>query len=112
MRKHPAHYTIWKAMAELDYCAEFMCIMISLPFLYGFVNNRWKNEIDVMMLEKKKGIRKVHILRIIGLLEADFNTALKFFLQFNCNRLQKLIIVSRMNSGAQGRIGCALTVYG
>ena len=31
------------------------------------------------MLEKKKGVRKIHLLQIIGLLEADFNTALKFF---------------------------------
>ncbi|KAL7524344.1 hypothetical protein ACHAXR_000536 [Thalassiosira sp. AJA248-18] len=52
--------------------------MISLPFIYGFANTRWLQETDVM-LEKKKGVRKIHILRIIGLLEADFNTALKFF---------------------------------
>ena len=73
------HYTIWKAMASSDYCAEFLCIMVSLPFMYGFVNKRWTREIDVM-LEKKKGVRKIHMLRIIGLVEADFNTALKFFL--------------------------------
>ena len=30
------------------------------------------------MLEKKKGVRKSHLLQIIGLLEADFNTALIF----------------------------------
>ena len=72
------HYTMWKAMAARDYCAEFLCIMISLPFVYGFSNDRWLREIDVM-LEKKKGVRKIHLLRIIGLLEADFNTALKFF---------------------------------
>ena len=72
------HYTMWKAMAARDYCAEFLCIMISLPFVYGFPNERWLREIDVM-LEKKKGVRKIHLLRIIGLLEADFNTALKFF---------------------------------
>ena len=35
------HYTMWKAMAESDYCAEFLCIMISLPFVYGFTNDRW-----------------------------------------------------------------------
>ena len=29
------------------------------------------------MLEKKRGIRKIHLLCIIGILEADFNTALK-----------------------------------
>ena len=72
------HYTIWKALAEDDYCAEFLCIMISLPFMFGFVNERWLKEIDVM-LEKKPGIRMIHMLRIIGLLEADFNTALKYY---------------------------------
>ena len=72
------NYTIWKAMASSDYCAEFLCIMLSLPFMYGFVNARWTNETDCM-LEKKKGIRKIHTLRIIGLLEADFNSALKWF---------------------------------
>ncbi|KAL7524524.1 hypothetical protein ACHAWF_002609, partial [Thalassiosira exigua] len=72
------NYSIWKAMAANDYLAEFQCIMISLPFMYGFANVRWLKEID-FMLEKKKGIRMIHILRIIGLLEADFNTALKYF---------------------------------
>ena len=31
-------YTTWKAMAISDYCAEFLCMMISLPFMYGFAN--------------------------------------------------------------------------
>lgn len=72
------HYTLWKALAEQDDFAEFLCVMISLPFMYGFPNPRWSNEVDVM-LEKKAGVRKIHLLRIIGLLEADFNTALKYF---------------------------------
>jgi hypothetical protein len=72
------HYTLWKAMAAQDDMAEFLCLLISLPFMYGFALDRWLHEIDVM-LEKKKGNFKIHMLRIIGLLEADFNTALKFF---------------------------------
>ena len=72
------HYTLWKALAEQDDFAEFLCVMMSLPFMYGFANPRWSNEVDVM-LEKKAGIQKIHLLRIIGLLEADLNTALKYF---------------------------------
>ncbi|KAL7505232.1 hypothetical protein ACHAXN_004474 [Cyclotella atomus] len=75
------HYTLWKAMAAQDDMAEFLCIMISLPFMYGFACERWLHAIDVM-LEKKKGIRKIHMLRIIGLIEADFNTALKFYFAY------------------------------
>ena len=49
---------------------------MSLPFMYGFVNQRWRKMVDVM-IEKKKGVHKIHQLRIIGILEADFQTALK-----------------------------------
>jgi hypothetical protein len=51
--------------------------MISLPFMYGFVCNWWRKIIDCM-LEKKPGVRKIHIMRIICLFEADFNTLLKW----------------------------------
>ena len=64
------HYRIWKAMPASDYWAEFQCIMISLPFVYGFANARWLRGIDVV-LEKKKGVKKNYLLRIIGVLEAD-----------------------------------------
>ena len=49
-----------------------------LPFMHGFKNDRWSKCLDVM-LEKKPGVREIHQLRIIGLVEADFNTALKLF---------------------------------
>lgn len=47
------HYTIWKCLAAEDDFASWMCLMMSMPFEFGFVNNRWTNAIDVM-LEKKK----------------------------------------------------------
>jgi len=55
-----------------------MSIMMSLPFMYGFTNERWENAIDIV-LEKKLGVQKIHIMRIIGLVVvvADFNTALE-----------------------------------
>ena len=31
------------------------------------------------MLEKKPGVKKIHLLQIIGLVEANFNTALKLY---------------------------------
>ena len=51
-------------------------MMMSLPFMYGFVCKQWTTLIDVM-IEKKPGARKTHQLHIIGILEADFNTAPK-----------------------------------
>jgi hypothetical protein len=74
----PIHYTLWKCMAAEDSLAHWMAIMLSIPFLYGFAPSRWTDMVDVM-LEKKKGNRKIHMLRIIGLIAPDFNTALKHF---------------------------------
>ena len=70
------HYTIWKSMAMSDKLASFLCVMISLPFMYGFSCKRWKQMVD-FMLEKKKGVWKIFTLRIISLEEADFNSYLK-----------------------------------
>ncbi|KAL7531035.1 hypothetical protein ACHAXR_003811 [Thalassiosira sp. AJA248-18] len=72
------HYTFWKSIALDDTLSEHHTIMMRLPFMHGFVNDRWTKCVDVM-LEKKKGIRQIHQMRIIGLVEADFNTALKLF---------------------------------
>ena len=37
------------AVAECDYLAEFQCVMLSLPFIYGFVCKQWLKDIDVMI---------------------------------------------------------------
>ena len=48
---HPEdlNYSIWKAMAKSEYLSSFLCILISLPFIYGFANEIWLNQIDVML---------------------------------------------------------------
>ena len=70
------HYTLWKAIAEKEEFCKYMSVMMYLPFKYGFSVKRWQRAIDVM-LEKQEGIRKIHLMRIIGLVEADTNCALK-----------------------------------
>ena len=55
-----------------------MAKMMSMPFRFGLPNDRWTKCIDVM-LEKKLGVRQIHQLRLIGLLEEDFNTAFKIY---------------------------------
>jgi hypothetical protein len=63
---HGTNYSVWKAMAKRDHLSSFLCTLVSLPFIYGFANTIWMNKIDVM-LEKKPGIRNIHMLQIIGL---------------------------------------------
>ena len=53
-----------------------MSVMLSMPFKYGFSVWRLENAVDVM-IEKSEGVRKIHLMRIIGLIEADFNCVLK-----------------------------------
>ncbi|KAL7545994.1 hypothetical protein ACHAWF_015022 [Thalassiosira exigua] len=72
------HYMFRKAIANASEISSHMVIMMCLPFMYGFKNNRWAKCLNVM-LEKKPGVRQIHQLRIIGLVEGDFNTALKLF---------------------------------
>lgn len=72
------HYTLWKAAAENDDLAEIHSLWQSLPFMYGFLNKRWLKTIECM-LEKKTGVRKIHMMRIINLFEADFSTQIKYY---------------------------------
>ncbi len=76
---HGMNYSIWKGMAKRDHLSNFPSILISLPFIYGFANTRWMNMIDVM-LEKKTGVLHIHMLRIIGLVCPEFNSALSYFI--------------------------------
>ena len=70
---HVGHYKVSISMSDI---AATLTSMLSLPFEHGFSPKRWQASIHVM-LEKIPGQPRVDKLRIIQLLEADFNIALK-----------------------------------
>jgi hypothetical protein len=56
--------------------ATIHAIMCELPLCYGFAPNRWQMSINAMLI-KSSGSLPVEKLRVIHLLEADFNFVLK-----------------------------------
>ena len=58
-----------------------------------------KKNIDVM-LEKKAGVRKIHLLHIIGLVQADFNTAFKlYFAKHQVSSSEKIKLIEEQRGG-------------
>ena len=43
------HFSIWKVLARDDSLVKWLSIMMSLPFIYGFVSERWTHKVDVMI---------------------------------------------------------------
>ena len=80
------HLGIWKTLAQSsENEEEQMCTnrlwsvhtsLLNIPFITGQPLNRWKKIIN-SMLEKIPGKPYLHKLRVIHLLEADYNLALK-----------------------------------
>jgi len=72
-RRHLGHYKAALLSPNLLY---LFCQLTSLPFHFGFTPTRWTTSID-KMLEKSPGNPHISKLRIIQLLEADFNIGRK-----------------------------------
>ena len=56
------------------------------------------------MLEKKPGVKKIHLLQIIGLVEANFNTALKlYFAKHLVSSSEKTELTKEQCGGSPGQ---------
>jgi len=69
--RHVGHY---KAVVGDPVLVTMHAIMMTLPFLHGFVPDRWTKVTDIM-LKKDHGSARCHRLRIIALFESDLNQA-------------------------------------
>ena len=99
-KTHMGHY---KASCERDNIALVHLSIMQTPFKYGFSLNRWQKYLHCMLL--KKELPYIDKLRIIQLIEADFNAAMKILLS---RRLMRHADHAGVNSnqthgGRQGR---------
>ncbi len=69
MGLHFGHYI---AGADCDYISQFHALCVLLALKKGIVLERWSNGL-LVMLEKTFGVCLVSKLRVILLMEADFN---------------------------------------
>ena len=71
-------YTLWKSVAKSNYLLDIMSVLLSLPFMYGFINTKWVN-VTNFILRKKSGPNKIHMIQIIRKMDAECNTMMKHY---------------------------------
>lgn len=69
-------YIVWRANGQSEVGCKVFSVMLSLSFQRVFAPQRWKKFLEIM-LEKDQGNPLIHRLRLIVLLESDFNLALR-----------------------------------
>ena len=80
--------TLWKCVAKHHYLSGIMSILLSIPFVYGFVNIGWVNMAD-LVLRRKSGRIEIHMIQINGKLGAEFNTMMKYYSKLVSHNYEK-----------------------
>ena len=70
------HLGLYRALLPDPDFTKLFRHMCALPTQYGFVSERWQNAVKII-IEKDTGKPKVNRLKVIHLLEADYNFVLR-----------------------------------
>ena len=93
----------YKVATHNTMLSEILALQISIPFRWGISLPRWERSLHIM-IEKVKDIKDITQMRIIQLMEADYNAALKIIMRRTINNaIQKNIISHDLHGGLPKR---------